>query len=141
MTVLWGAYLAHSMRADHIAALEVARQCLRLAAHHEHPGMSALANRFMGQTLHFMGDFVDARVHLDRTLALCAANQETIAAFRRFGTDDQATALSGLSRTLWILGYPEQAAAAGRQALAHARTLGLALRPPLPWTVRRFSEL
>ena len=126
MTVLWGAYLAHSMRADHIAALEVARQCLRLAAHHEHPGMSALANRFMGQTLHFMGDFVDARVHLDRTLALCAANQETIAAFRRFGTDDQATALSGLSRTLWILGYPEQAAAAGRQALAHARTLGLA---------------
>jgi hypothetical protein len=32
-----------------------------------------------------MGAFVDARLHLERTLALCAANQETIAAYRRFG--------------------------------------------------------
>src|SRR6516164_4502405 len=61
MTVLWGAYLAHSMRAEHTAARDVAHQCLALAAHHEHPGMSALANRFMGQTLHFMGAFVEAR--------------------------------------------------------------------------------
>ena len=51
MTVLWGAYLAHCMRAEHIAAREVAHRCLALAAEHEHPGMSALANRFMGQTL------------------------------------------------------------------------------------------
>ena len=35
MTVLWGAYLAHSIRAEHTAALEVAQQCLALAAHHE----------------------------------------------------------------------------------------------------------
>src|SRR5262252_1565203 len=40
MTVLWGTYLAHSMQAEHIAALEVARQCLALAAHHEHLGIS-----------------------------------------------------------------------------------------------------
>ena len=30
MTILWGTYLAHSMRAEHTAALEVARQCLSL---------------------------------------------------------------------------------------------------------------
>ena len=74
MTVLWGTYLAHSMRAEHIAALEVAQQCLALAAHHEHPGMSALGNRFMGQTLSFMGALVTARLHLEQTLALCATN-------------------------------------------------------------------
>ena len=74
--------------------------------------MSALANRFMGQTLNFMGAFVDARLHLERTLALCAANQETIAAYRRFGTDDQVMALSFLASTLLLLGYPEQSAAA-----------------------------
>ena len=31
MTVLWGNYLAHSMRAEHAAAIEFARQCLTLA--------------------------------------------------------------------------------------------------------------
>ena len=83
MTVLWGTYLAHTMRAEHLAARDVAQQCLALAAQHEHPGMSALANRFMGQTLCFMGAFVDARFHLERTLDLCAANQETIASYRK----------------------------------------------------------
>src|SRR5262245_35194481 len=126
MTVLWGAYLAHSMRAEHTAARDVAHQCLALAAHHEHPGMSALANRFMGQTLHFMGAFVEARVHLERTLDLCAANQETIAAYRRFGTDDQVNALSFLAPTLLLLGYPEQSATAVGQAASRAQAMGLA---------------
>src|SRR5262249_54307711 len=44
MTVLWGVYLAHSMRGENIAARDVAHRCLALAAEHEHPGMSALAN-------------------------------------------------------------------------------------------------
>ena len=126
MTVLWGAYLAHSMRAEHTAALGVARQCLALAAHHEYLGMSVLANRFMGQTLHFMGAFVDARVHLERTLALCATNQEAIAAYRRFGTDDQVNALAFLAPTLLLLGYPEQSAAAAGQAVSRAQAMGLA---------------
>jgi class 3 adenylate cyclase/predicted ATPase/ABC-type transport system involved in cytochrome c biogenesis ATPase subunit len=126
MTVLWGAYLAHSMRAEHTAARDVAHQCLALAAHHEHPGMSALANRFMGQTLHFMGVFVEARVHLERTLDLCAANQETIAAYRRFGTDDRVNALSFLAVTLLLLGYPEQSATAVGQAVSRAQAMGLA---------------
>ena len=125
MTVLWGAYLAHSMRAEHTAARDVAHQCLALAAHHEHPGMSALANRFMGQTLHFMGAFVEARVHLERTLDLCAANQETIAAYRRFGTDDRVNALSFLAVTLLLLGYPEQSTTAVGQAVSRAHAMGL----------------
>jgi predicted ATPase len=124
MTVLWGAYLAHSMRAEHPAALEVARQCLALAAHHEHPGIAALANRFMGQTLHFMGAFADARIHLEQTMALCAADQEAIAAYRRFGTDDQSNALSFLAPTLLLLGYPEQSAAAAAQAVSRAQAIG-----------------
>ena len=53
--MLWGVYLAHAMRGEHIAARDVARQCLALAADHKHPGMLALANRFMGQTLWMHG--------------------------------------------------------------------------------------
>jgi class 3 adenylate cyclase/tetratricopeptide (TPR) repeat protein len=126
MTVLWGNYLAHSMRGEHTAAIEVARQCLTLASDHEHPGMSALASRFMGQTLHFMGALVDARVHLERTLAICAANQETIATYRRFGTDDQLNALTFLAVTLFLLGYPDQSAVVAEQAVSRARAIGLA---------------
>jgi class 3 adenylate cyclase len=131
MTVLWGVYLARSMRGENTAAREVAERCLALAAEHEHPGMSALANRFMGQVLWTMGAFVDARSYLERTLGLCAANQETITSYRRFGADDQVAALSPLSRTLWILGYPEQAAAVAEQALARARSMGLAFTTAL----------
>jgi len=131
MTVLWGVYLAHSMRGENIAAREVAHRCQALAAEHQHPGMSALANRFMGQILWVMGAFVEARFHLERTLELCAANQETITSYRRFGADDEVAALSPLSRTLWILGYPERAAAVARQALARARTMGLAFTTAL----------
>ena len=131
MTILWGTYLAHSMRAEHTAALEVARQCLSLAADHEHPGVSALANRFMGQTLHFMGAFVDARAHLERTLSLCATNPETIATYRRFGVDDQANTLSFLASTLLLLGYPEQSAVAAEQAVSRAQALGLAFTTAL----------
>ena len=126
MTVLWGVYLAHAMRADFGAARDVAQQCLALAAEHKHPGMLALAHRFMGQTLWSVGNFVDARFHLERTLDLCAANKETIRSYRQFGANDLVTALSSLSRALWILGYAEQAAAAAGQALAHARSMRLA---------------
>jgi class 3 adenylate cyclase/tetratricopeptide (TPR) repeat protein len=131
MTVLWGNYLAHIMRAEHAAATEVARQCLTLASEQEHLGMSALANRFMGQTLHFMGAFVDARVHLERTLEICAANQETIASYRRFGTDDQTNALTFLAVTLFLLGYPEQSAVVAEQAVSRARALGHAFTTAL----------
>ena len=126
MTVLWGTYLAHSMRAEHIAALEVAEQCLALAAHQGHLGMSALGNRFMGQTLNFMGSLVTARLKLEHTLALCATNPTTIASYRRFGTDDQVMALSFLASTLLLLGYPEQAAVAAAEAVSRARAIGLA---------------
>jgi class 3 adenylate cyclase/tetratricopeptide (TPR) repeat protein len=125
MTVLWGVYLAYAMGADYRAARDVAHRCLTLAAEHDHPGMLALANRFMGQTLWSVGAFVDARAHLERSLELCAANQDTIKSYRQYGANDQVTALSSLSRALWILGYPEQAAVAAEQALTQARSMRL----------------
>jgi class 3 adenylate cyclase/tetratricopeptide (TPR) repeat protein len=131
MTVLWGNYLAHSMRAEHTAAIEVARQCLTLASEYKNPGMSALASRFMGQTLHFMGALADARAHMERTLAICAANQETIATYRRFGTDDQVNTLTFLAVTLFLLGYPDQSAVVAEQAASRARALGHSLTTAL----------
>ena len=125
MTVLWGTYLAHSMRAEHVAAADVAQQCLTLAEHHQHPGLSALGNRFMGQTLSFRGRFTDAHLHLERTLSICAAHPDTIAGYRKFGTDDQVMASSFLAFTLLLLGYPQQSAAAIGKAVSRAHAMGL----------------
>jgi class 3 adenylate cyclase/tetratricopeptide (TPR) repeat protein len=125
MTVLWGTYLAHSMRAEHVAAAEVAEQCLTLAEQHQHPGLSALGHRFMGQTLSFLGRFSDARLHLQETLGICAAQPEAIAGYRKFGTDDQVMASSFLAVTLLLLGYPEQSAAAIGDAVSRARGMRL----------------
>jgi hypothetical protein len=126
MTVLWGIYLVHSNRAEHSAARDVAQQCLGLATQYNHPGMLTLAARFMGQTLWMMGEFVDARMHLERSLEVCTANQEMVTSYRRFGADDEVTASSALSRTLLILGFPEQAASVAGRSLDRARVLGLA---------------
>ena len=49
-----------------------------------------------------------------------------ITSYRRFGADDEVTASSALSRTLLILGYPDQAAAVASRSLDRARALGLA---------------
>jgi predicted ATPase/class 3 adenylate cyclase len=129
MTVLWGTYLAHGMQAEHDAAREVARQFLALAEHDQHPAVSAVANRFMAQTLLMLGQFADARLHFERTVALCTANQDTIVAYRRFGVDDHSGALSHYATTLVMLGYPEQSVAAAGQAVSRARSLGLV------WTI------
>src|SRR5262249_41204930 len=71
-TVLWGGFLAHIARAEYVASREVAQQCLTAATQHAHSGMLALGNRFMGQALLHMGAFIDARLHLQRALDLCA---------------------------------------------------------------------
>ena len=133
-TILWGAYLAHAIRGEHGAALEVAQQCLALGTGHNHPGVLALANRFMGQTLHSMGAFVESRTHLERTLALCANNSETIATYRSFGVDDQVYTLAFLAITLLILGHPLQSAAAWEEAETRARALDRAFTTALAFT-------
>ena len=142
MTVLWGIYLAHSMRAEHVAAREVAHRCLALAAEHEHPGMSALANRFMGQTLWTMGAFVDARAHLERTLELCAANQETISVV---STGSAQT--TGPCIVIRFPGHSGSSATRSKPLLqpdkrsARARSMGLAFTTAFALDGGRFSEL
>src|SRR5258708_25164073 len=113
------------MRGENIAAREVAQRCLALAQEHAQPGMSALGHRFMGQILWMMGAFTDSRVHLERTLELCAANRETITSYRRFCADDEGKAMAGLFPTLLLLGLSPPTAAPGGGGPARARSPGI----------------
>jgi tetratricopeptide (TPR) repeat protein len=65
-----------------------------------------------------MGELVEARRHLERTLELCDAHQAIVL---HFLDDNRVHALSQLGWTLWLLGYPDQSAAAVSSARAAAK--------------------
>ena len=120
MNVLMGLWISHDVRGQHREANEVAHECLSLATRHQDLGAAARANRFIGFTHLMMGAPGDARRHFELTLDLCAKGQKINL---HFLDDDRVHALSALSRALWHLGYPEQAAAAASQALVCAQTV------------------
>jgi len=87
---------------------------------------AALASRFMRQPLYFTGALVDARAHLEQTLAIRSAIQATNASYRRFGSYEQVTPLAFSAVILFLLGYPDQSAVVAEQAVSRARAMGLA---------------
>ena len=118
MNVLMGLWLSRGVSGDLAGAREVAQQCLSLATQHQHAGAEARANRYVGQTRLMMGELVEARRHLERTLELCDAHQAIVL---HFLDDNRVHALSQLGWTLWLLGYPDQSAAAVSSARAAAK--------------------
>ena len=122
-TVLYGLWSVHYVRAEHAAARQVALQCLRLAEEHPSTDAAALAHMLMGCSLWAMGDFVDGRRHLEQTRKVSGIDKDGVLV-SRFSQNNVLAALSYLSWTLWPLGYPEQAVAAAREAVRHARRTG-----------------
>ena len=124
MSVLYGLWGVHWVRAENAAAHAVARQCLVLAAHTEQDrAAAALANYIMGDTFWTTGNFVEARHHLEWTIDLSAPLGSGITA-PRFPHNHAIAALSFLAWTLWPLGYPQQAVTAAKQAVMRARATG-----------------
>jgi class 3 adenylate cyclase/predicted ATPase len=120
-------------RVELLEAKGLAQECLDLAAQSESTLASALAHRMLGQTLCLMGALVEARAHLERSLDLYASDEGIARAGVAHDYGGRSFALSYLSRALLPLGYPEQAVAAGTQAVliakseGHAHTIAQAL--------------
>ncbi len=131
IAVLYGLWSVNFVRAEFIAAGDVARQSLMLAEHHQDPEASAFAHRMMGLTLSATGMFADAVPCLERTVALFGPDQANVTDLR-YSQDHGVWALGVLAITLWPLGFPQQAGAAASQALSrahdirHAMTTGFA---------------
>jgi hypothetical protein len=123
MVVLYGLWGVHEARAEHDAARAVALECLRLSEPHAQREAAVLANYLMGDTLWATGEFVEARHHLERSIALCAPTRAGAKAEHARHNHD-ITALSYLAVTLWPLGYPNRAAATAQQAAHRARESG-----------------
>src|SRR5262249_22260591 len=117
---LWGFYL---VRADLQAAEELTAELLRLAHRGEGPALLVPAHRALGTHRHFVGDFVRAREHSTQGIALW--NPERHRALPRLYAEHAGVVCRCFAaHHLWFLGYPDQALATIREALALAHQLG-----------------
>jgi tetratricopeptide (TPR) repeat protein len=114
---LWAFYVE---RAELATARELAEQLLRFAQHVQSPPLFVWARLSLGITLHFAGEQVSARRHLEECVSLYDPQH-----FRSSGApyDPAVLGHTTLGPVLWLLGYPEQALEQSQKGLALARAL------------------
>jgi class 3 adenylate cyclase/tetratricopeptide (TPR) repeat protein/energy-coupling factor transporter ATP-binding protein EcfA2 len=102
---LWRLYLT---RAEHKTAHQLGEQCLSLAQRMHNPVRLLGAHQSLGITLFTLGEFIQARVHLEQAIALYDPQRRHFYASRS-GQDPGVACLCYAAWTLWALGYPDQA--------------------------------
>ncbi len=109
-------------RCDSGRAIELGEQMLAMAeANNDRQGMM-LAQYILGTARVLLGDTTQARTSLETGLSLYAdAEDDRLIAFT--GPDVKASMLAPLALLLWVLGYPDQAAARDREMLARSQQL------------------
>ena len=121
---LWGLFLFHIARGKIQTALDLGGQLLGLAERAQDPALLLQAHHALGPTYTLVGDWASARTHLDQAIAHYDPREHRAHAFLYGGHDPCVCCLSFAAKSLWMLGYPEQALQRGREALALARELG-----------------
>jgi class 3 adenylate cyclase/predicted ATPase len=120
--VLMGLHMFYRQRAELHTSSEIGAQLLSLAQSVENPEFLLVAHQALGTTLYFLGDFVQARAHLEQGVALSDSRQPQSRAVL-YGQDPGVVCLSTLARTLWALGYHDDALKRVHEALGLARQL------------------
>jgi predicted ATPase len=121
--VLHGLYTHYHARAEHRVAYELAEQLFALAQEAQDPAFMLMAYQALGQSQIEMGDFVTGRDTLERGLAFHDPDQHRALAYL-YGEEDGVSCRLNLMLSLFALGYPDQALARAREALALAEALG-----------------
>jgi class 3 adenylate cyclase/predicted ATPase len=113
---LWGHYW---MRARHDRAIGLGVTLLARAELIRDPVAVVVGHRMLGSTLFTLGDFIRAREHLERAIAL-AERPDIEGLSVAYAVDPRIAARLMLAWDLWILGYAKQALDHVLQALAQA---------------------
>jgi predicted ATPase/DNA-binding winged helix-turn-helix (wHTH) protein len=115
---MWAIYLD---RGEFQTACELAEQLLR-AQSAQDPALLTYARLARGATSYWMGQFLPAREYLESAITLYDPERHRPLIFR-YGYDAGVACLSYAAWTLWHLGYFDQAAKRGYEALALAQKL------------------
>ncbi|MDQ2802958.1 MAG: hypothetical protein M3Y41_09855, partial [Pseudomonadota bacterium] len=118
---LYGLSAYHCGGGELVTAHRVATQMLQLSQHQNNAPSSSVSNGMLGSCLHWLGEFVSAREHLEQALSLCLAEGHHSLVFIATGVDPRAVSLAYSALDLLILGYAEQALSRSEYALARSR--------------------
>lgn len=130
--VLAGLRAFYTVRGESQTARELGEQLLRLAQSAQAPAFLLEAHYALGISTYLLGEFLAARAHFEQSITLYDSQQHRSHALL-YGFDTGVACLSLLSRTLWYLGYPDQAlkrtceAVTLAQKLTHPQSLAFAL--------------
>lgn len=117
-----GLFLVSFNRGKFYTAHDRAEELLHTAQRVQKPGFFIGAHTGLEATLFWLGEFLSARAHMDRVLALYDPSQYHPQAFSTTA-DIRVDCLSYGSWSLWFLGYPNQALEKSREAFALAHEL------------------
>jgi predicted ATPase len=120
--VLWGLWHFHTVRGELQTARELSEELLTLAQHIQDPTYLLGAHWALGGALFCLGKFAPAREHWEQGVVLYDPQQHHTHAVL-FGWDLGMFCRAWAPHALWFLGYPDQALAMSREALALAQKL------------------
>jgi predicted ATPase len=139
-SVLYSFWVARFVAFNGKVMRELAAQFLALAEKQGAAVPLMVGHRNMGVSLLHTGDIEEARVHIDRAIALYdPAKHRPLAT--RFGQDIRVALLFYRSLALWPLGYPEAALAEAHRAVRDAREIGQAASLMAALTLTSLSHI
>jgi class 3 adenylate cyclase/predicted ATPase len=118
---LYGLYSMYHVRGLYRAARERAHQLMLWAKSAKDPTLLLLAHEAIGKTSLHTGELLLARKHQDLVLSDWDEKRDGALTFV-IGVDARQGILSHAGWTMWLLGYPDRAVAAGDEAVASARS-------------------
>ena len=121
--VLFGLWAFNLVRGELRTARELGTRLLGLAERVREPPLLLEAHRALGATLFFVGEFTQARTHLEEGIRLYDARVHMDHAFL-FGQDPGVSCLSYEAIVLWHLGHPDAAERTADAAVELAGRIG-----------------
>jgi predicted ATPase len=121
--VLWGLWYVYFLRAEYQTAHGLAEQLLSVARRIQDRTLLLEAHYTLGATFFVLGEWVQAREHLEQSLALYDSQQHHSLAFMYGEQDPGVICQADIACLLWFLGYPDQALQKSHQALTLAQEL------------------
>ena len=120
--ILRGLAAFYYIRAELRVARQLGEQIITLAEQQQDPSLLLEAHQELGGTLSSQGEFVQALEHLEQGGIIYDAGKHHSHTIQ-YGQDPGVSCLSRAAHDLWFLGYPDQAVAKSREALALAQEL------------------
>jgi class 3 adenylate cyclase/predicted ATPase len=120
---LWGLWRFNERCGKLQTACELGNELLSLAQCQPDTGLLLQAHHAQWTTFSRLGEFPTARDHANQGIALYNSKEHHTKAFLFGGHDPRVCAHAVSALSLWSLGYPDQALASQKEALALAREL------------------